>query len=126
MLLENGTLAGRPACSTPVDQGKSKHSAGAVGEQPCERASTDIDKLKGMYGGQLCLCGNIDLDSTLTLGTAEEAKDEVRTRISTVAPGGGYCCGSSNSVPEYVPFDNYVAMIDTVTKYGIYPISYAC
>ncbi len=90
---------------------------------PCERASTDIDRLKSMYAGRLCLCGNIDLDSTLTLGTPEEVDQEVRTRIRSVAPGGGYCCGSSNSVPEYVPFDNYMAMVEAVAKYGKYPIN---
>ena len=89
---------------------------------PCERASTDIDELKRKYGGRLCLCGNIDLDTTLTLGTPEEVEEEVKTRIRTVAPGGGYCCGSSNSVPEYVPFENYIAMIESVAKYGGYPI----
>lgn len=89
---------------------------------PCERASTDIDKVKSMYAGRLCLCGNIDLDSTLTLGTPDEVEEEVKTRIRSVGPGGGYCCGSSNSVPEYVPFDNYIAMIEAVAKYGTYPI----
>jgi hypothetical protein len=30
---------------------------------------------------------------------------------------------ASNSVPEYVPYENYVAMIEAVKKYGRYPIS---
>ncbi len=45
-----------------------------------------------------------------------------KLRLRTVAPGGGYCCGSSNSIPEYVPFENYVAMIETIRKHGEYPI----
>lgn len=90
---------------------------------PCERSSTDIDAVKRQYGGRLCLCGNIDLDSTLTLGTPEEVEEEVKTRIRTVGPGGGYCCGSSNSVPEYVPIENYIAMIESIAKYGGYPIN---
>ncbi|NQT40900.1 MAG: hypothetical protein HQ581_25625 [Planctomycetes bacterium] len=89
---------------------------------PCEPASMDIEKLKQKYAGRLCLCGNINLDSTLCLGTPEEVAEEVKLRLRTVAPGGGYCCGSSNSVPEYVPFDNYMAMIGTIQKYGKYPI----
>jgi uroporphyrinogen decarboxylase len=89
---------------------------------PCEPASMDIDHLKSKYRGRLCLCGNINLDSTLTLGSPADVEAEVRTRIRSLAPGGGYCCGSSNSVPEYVPFDNYVAMIEAVGKYGRYPI----
>lgn len=97
-------------------------ACGFTALHPCERASMDIAELKRRYAGRLCLCGNIDLDSTLTLGTPQQVDDEVRMRIRTVAPGGGYCCGSSNSVPEYVPYENYLAMIGAVEKYGRYPI----
>jgi uroporphyrinogen decarboxylase len=89
---------------------------------PCEPASMDIVELKRLYGGRLCLCGNIDLDSTLTRGTPEQVAEEVRLRMSTVGPGGGYCCGSSNSVTEYVPLENYRAMLDATRRYGVYPL----
>ncbi len=89
---------------------------------PCEPASTDIVAVSRKYAGKLCVLGNIDLDSTLTLGTPEEVRAEVKERIRTVAPGGGYCCGSSNSVPEYVPYENYVAMIQAVRDFGEYPL----
>jgi uroporphyrinogen decarboxylase len=90
---------------------------------PCEPASMDIDVLKRKYGDRLCLCGNINLDSTLTLGTPADVEQEVKLRIKTIAPGGGYCCGSSNSIPEYVPYENYLAMIEAIQKYGKYPIT---
>jgi uroporphyrinogen decarboxylase len=89
---------------------------------PCEPASMDIVELKRRYAGRLCLMGNINLDSTLCLGTPEEVREEVKLRIRTVAPGGGYCCGSSNSIPEYVPYENYVAMLDAIEEFGRYPI----
>lgn len=89
---------------------------------PCEPSSTDIDRLKREYGGRLCLMGNINLDSTLCLGTPDEVCEEVRLRLRTVGPGGGYCCGSSNSIPEYVPYENYLAMIHTIQEHGEYPI----
>jgi len=90
---------------------------------PCEPSSMDIDRLKREYAGRLCLCGNINLDSTMTLGTPQEVEEEVKLRIRTIAPGGGYCCGTSNSVPEYVPFENYQAMRAAIRKYGEYPIT---
>ncbi len=89
---------------------------------PCEPASMDIVELKRSYGDRLCLCGNINLDSTLTRGTPQDVEEEVKLRIRTVGPGGGYCCGSSNSVTEYVPLDNYRAMLEATRKYGTYPI----
>ncbi len=81
-----------------------------------------IVEVKRRYGDRLCLIGNIDLGYTLTRGTPEEVEAEVRERIRTLAPGGGYCVSSSNSVTEYVPFANYQAMRQAVLKYGKYPI----
>jgi len=89
---------------------------------PCEPASMDIVELKRKYAGRLCLMGNINLDSTLCLGTPDDVVEEVKLRLRQLAPGGGYCCGSSNSIPEYVPFENYVAMIETIQKHGKYPL----
>lgn len=89
---------------------------------PCEPASMDIVELKRKYAGRLCLMGNINLDSTLCLGTPDDVAEEVKLRLRTVAPGGGYCCGSSNSIPEYVPYENYIAMIETIQNFGQYPI----
>jgi uroporphyrinogen decarboxylase len=89
---------------------------------PCEPASFDIVALKERYRGRLCLCGNINLDSTLTRGSPQEVEEEVRQRIRSLGPGGGYCCGSSNSVTEYVPFENYMAMLRATQEFGAYPI----
>ena len=46
----------------------------------------------------------------------------MRERIRTLAPGGGYCVSSSNSVTEYVPLENYKAMLAATLRYGTYPI----
>ena len=89
---------------------------------PCEPSAVDIAALKRQYGGRLCLCGNINLDSTLTLGTPDQVREEVKLRIGTIGPGGGYCCGSSNSVTEYVPFANYLAMLEATREFGRYPL----
>ena len=83
----------------------------------------DIVQLKREYGNALCLMGNIDLGYTLTRGTPEEVEAEVKERIRVIAPGGGYCLGSSNSVPEYVPLANFNAMREAGFRYGRYPIS---
>jgi len=90
---------------------------------PVEPKAMDIGYLKRTYGNRLCLCGNIDLAYTLTLGSPEEVAEEVKQRLREIAPGGGYCVGSSNSVTEYVPLANFNAMRQTVLKYGRYPIS---
>lgn len=90
--------------------------------QPIEPNAMDIRELKLQYGHRLCLVGNIDLGYTLTLGSPEEVREEVRQRIQDVAPGGGYCLGSSNTVTNYVPLANFRAMVKADFAYGKYPI----
>ena len=89
---------------------------------PIEPKAMDIVALKRRYAGRLCLMGNLDLAYPLSLGTPDEVAAEVKRLLREVAPGGGYCLGSGNSVPEYVPVANYQAMRKTCLEYGRYPI----
>lgn len=95
---------------------------GFDGLNPVEPKAMDIVELKGRVQGKLCLLGNIDLNYTLTRGTPQEVDEEVKARICVLAPGGGYCLGSANSIPDYVPFESYLAMRKAWLKYGSYPI----
>lgn len=90
---------------------------------PIEPKGMDIVDIKRTWGGRLCICGNIDLCYTLPRGTPEEVRAEVRQRIKDCGPGGGYCLGSANSVPEYVPLENYLAMLDAWWDFGRYPLA---
>ena len=85
---------------------------------PLEPKAWDIVDVKRRIAGKLCLIGNIDLGYTLTRGTPGEVDEEVRERIEMLAPGGGYCVGSSNTVTEYVPVENFRAMVEATRKYG--------
>jgi uroporphyrinogen decarboxylase len=89
---------------------------------PIEPLAMDIVDIKHKYGEYLCLIGNIDLEYTLTLGTPKEVENLTRKRIRQLAPGGGYCLASSNSITEYVPLENFLAMRDAIFQYGNYPI----
>jgi uroporphyrinogen decarboxylase len=89
---------------------------------PVEPKAMDIVEVKKKFAGRLCVIGNIDLAYTLTQGTPEETEAEVKEKIRLVGPGGGYCLGSSNSIPEYVKLENYVAMLEATKRYGKYPI----
>jgi uroporphyrinogen decarboxylase len=89
---------------------------------PIEPKAMDIIEVKKRVQGKLCLLGNIDVD-LLARGTPEQIRAVAKERLRTVAPGGGYCLGSGNSVPNYVPVENYKAMIETVQEFGSYPIA---
>ncbi len=97
--------------------------AGFDAFNPIEPVAMDIRTLKERVNGRLSLIGNVDLSYTLTRGTPEEVEEEVRGLIRDMAPGGGYALASANSVPEYVPWKNLVAMHAAWLKYGKYPIN---
>ncbi len=92
---------------------------GVNGLHPIEPKAMDIRELKDKVEGRLCLCGSIEVDM-LCRGEAAAVARLVEERIETVAPGGGLCIGSSNSVPDYAKVENYLAMVQTVHEKGIY------
>jgi uroporphyrinogen decarboxylase len=89
---------------------------------PIEPKAMDITDLKKKIGDRVCLIGNIDLGYTLTRGTPREVEAEVKERIRTVGPGGGYCVGSANSITSYVPLENFNALRTAAMEYGRYPL----
>lgn len=86
-------------------------------------AGMDIRSVKERFGNEICLWGGVDLSYTLSLGTKEEVIKEVKDRISSAAPGGGYILSSSNSYSTAVKFENFKAMVEAGKKYGRYPIT---
>ncbi len=89
--------------------------------QPIDPTCMDIAKVKELYGDRLCLVGNVS-NELLRSGTPAEIEERVKYLIRNVAPGGGYCLGSGNSVPEWAKFENYMAMREATLRYGSYPI----
>jgi len=89
--------------------------------QPIEPQAMDIVELKRKRGKDFCLVGNIDVD-LLSRGPKEHVENEVKRLLQFVAPGGGFCLGSGNTVPDYAIFENYLAMIETGKQFGQYPM----
>lgn len=81
----------------------------------------DIGEVKRRYGDRLCLIGNVEVDA-LTRGTREDIQAQVHHLLHNIAPGGGYCLGSSNTIPNYVRLENYRTMLDATLEWGCYPI----
>ena len=81
----------------------------------------DIAQIKKEWGRDICLLGNVDVN-TLSVGTPDDVRGEVRRLLSEVAPGGGYILTSGNSLPTYARSENVRAMIDTLREYGEYPL----
>jgi len=69
------------------------------------------------------LIGNVGVDYPLARGTPQEVEAEVKRLIKQLAPGGGYVLASSNSIPDYVPFENFMVLREAGLRYGTYPIT---
>ena len=87
-------------------------------------AGMDLGEVKEKYGHRVCLMGNVDCAYTLTWGTPEEVREDVKRCIRQAARGGGFICMSSNSIHSAVKPENYVEMVKALREYGKYPISF--
>lgn len=76
-----------------------------------------VEEAKQLYGERIAIVGGIDMDF-LARSTEEEVRKRVRRTLDRCAPGGGYVMGSGNSIANYIPIKNYMAMMDEVKKYG--------
>ena len=86
---------------------------------PIEPESNDIALVKKEWAGRMALIGNIPT-VLLAYGSTEEIEERVREYCLNVAPGGGYVLGSSTSIMDGIPPENFVTMIQAVHKYGRY------
>ena len=89
--------------------------------QPIDPSCMDMAKVKRRWGDRICLIGNVS-NELLRSASTQEIEARVRELLRDVAPGGGFCLGSGNSVPAWAKFDNYMAMRDGTLRYGSYPI----
>jgi len=89
---------------------------------PLEANCVDIYEAKKLIGDRICLMGNLDMSYILTRAANEEIVADVKKHIRELAPGGGYCLGSSNSIANYVPMDKFLTMNRAGLEFGKYPI----
>ncbi|MCL5025626.1 MAG: hypothetical protein M1531_03905 [Chloroflexi bacterium] len=89
---------------------------------PVDPTGMDIRATRAKVGTRLCLCGNINQTYPLGLGTPAEVELEALRLLRDVGQDGAYCLGSGHSVQDYVPVENFKAMVETGLKWGKYPI----
>jgi methylmalonyl-CoA mutase cobalamin-binding domain/chain len=87
---------------------------------PLDPYGVDYREIKRKFGDRLCLSGNIDIEFPLAHGTPEDVEKDVKAHMDALKPGGGYVCGSSHSIVNYVPYENFIAMLNAIHAYGAY------
>jgi 5-methyltetrahydrofolate--homocysteine methyltransferase len=94
--------------------------AGVSCINPMDPYGVDYSSFKKKWGGLACLSGNIDIEFPLAHGTPEQVDADVKAHMEVLKPGGGYVCGSSHSIVNYIPHENFIAMLNAIHKYGLY------
>ena len=65
------------------------------------------------WGSEIAILGGIDVDF-ICRSDPEQIKERSRAMLVRAEDRGGYALGTGNSVPDYVPDENYLAMISVV------------
>jgi uroporphyrinogen decarboxylase len=89
---------------------------------PVQPESMDPAGLKKRYGKRIALWGTVSTQSTLPFGSPAEVEAEIRERIETCGPGGGFLIAPTHNIQLDVPFENIQAFYSSVKKYGTYPV----
>ncbi len=83
---------------------------GYDGKHSYEDAICPVEEAYDRWGRRIAILGGIDLDFVCR-GRPEEIETRSRAMLERSAKLGSYALGTGNSVPEYVPDRNYLAMI---------------
>lgn len=93
---------------------------------PVQTAARDMDPadLKQAFGSRATFWGGgVDTQHTLPFGTPDAVRSQVRDRLRTFGPGGGFVFNPSHNTQALVPVENILAMYETVRDYGAYPLN---
>jgi uroporphyrinogen decarboxylase len=85
---------------------------------PFEPPMNDIVAVQRQWGDQIAVAGGIDLKETLCKGTPADVATEVQAKAAALAHTGGWLLGSSNSIPDFVPVENYRMLLTAGLAYG--------
>ena len=82
-----------------------------------EDAIEPVWEAKAKYGDRIALLGGFDMDKISRM-TVVQVRQHTRLLIERCAPGGGWALGTGNSVADYVPTENFLAMLDEGYRAG--------
>jgi uroporphyrinogen decarboxylase len=84
---------------------------GIDGKHSFEDGIVPVQDFQARYGGRIAVLGGIDLN-ILAGGSPDDVRRQTHRLVTTCGARGRYAVSSGNSVPSYVPLENYLVMID--------------
>jgi len=95
------------------------NEVGIDGKHSFEDSYLTAGEAKRRYGDRISILGGVDM-GMLASASEEEVRAYTRRLLEECMPGGGYALGTGNSVANYIPVRNYLAMLDEGMKVGRY------
>lgn len=89
---------------------------GILGKHSFEDTILPVTEAKRLYGDRIAILGGIDMDF-LCRSDESAIRRRVRDTLEVCMKGGGYCLGTGNTAANYVPLDNFLAMVDEGRRY---------
>lgn len=89
---------------------------------PVQPDVVDMDRreLKQSFGDRLCFHGSISIQRTLPFGTPDDVRNEVRERVETLGPGGGFVFCTAHNIQADTPTENILALFEAYQAFGRY------
>jgi uroporphyrinogen decarboxylase len=93
------------------------NEVGIDGKHSFEDLIIPVDEFQLRFGNDIACLGGLDVN-ILGAGSTEEVRKRTRYLIETCGNRGRYAIGSGNSIPSYIPVENYLAMVDEALVCG--------
>jgi uroporphyrinogen decarboxylase len=90
---------------------------GIDGKHSFEDVIEPVEQFSARYGSQISVIGGVDID-LLARGTEEQVRERTRQILESCAQSRGYILGSGNSITNYIPPANFLAMLDEGRKFN--------
>lgn len=78
-----------------------------------------VENYCSRYQDRICTIGGIDMD-LLIRGTERQIRNRTRNVLEACAPGKAYILGTGNTVANFIPINNFLAMLDEGRKFNQY------
>jgi uroporphyrinogen decarboxylase len=85
------------------------------GKHSYEDCILPVEQAYERWGGRIAILGGLDVDF-MSRSTPERIRERATKMLQQSAKKGGYALGTGNSVPEYLPEENYLAMIEAAGR----------
>ena len=115
---ELGKQAVLHACGNCAEVWEDIISIGYDGKHSFEDVISPVEDEYENYHDRIAILGGIDVDF-LCRAAPEEIEERCHAMLNRTMARGGYALGSGNSIPDYVPAENYLAMINSVKTWNM-------